>query len=143
MFDFDATLPLMAIQFVLLTLVMNALFFKPMSKIIGEREDFIRSSKTGGRDRIEKANQLAQQYEQDLAETRREAQAIIAAAQDEAKKISASQVAEAQQQVQAELMQVQQELEAQKQTAMSQLSGDATALSQQILEKLLGSGLPA
>ncbi len=143
MFDFDATLPLMALQFVLLTFVMKALFFDPMAKIIGDREDFIRSSQTGTRDRIEKAKQLAQQYEQDLAKTRRESQSIIAAAQDEAKKISAEQIAAAQQQVQQELMKVQLELQAQKESAMGQLSGDATQLSRQILEKLLGSGLPA
>lgn len=143
MFDFDATLPLMALQFVLLTFVMKALFFGPMAKIIGDREDFIRSSKTGTRDRIEKAKQLAQQYEQDLAQTRRESQAIIAEAQAEAKKISDERIAEAQQAVQQELMKVQQELQSQKESAMGQLSGDATELSRQILEKLLGAGLPA
>ena len=29
LFDFDATLPLMAVQVVLLTFILNALFFKP------------------------------------------------------------------------------------------------------------------
>ncbi|MCM1984078.1 F0F1 ATP synthase subunit B' [Lyngbya confervoides] len=143
MFDFDATLPLMAIQFVILTAIMNALFFKPMAKIVEGREGFIRSSKTESKERLEKAQQLTQQYEQELNATRRESQAIIANAQEEAKKISAEQIAVAQQQVQEEVMKVLQELESQKQNAMGQLSADADALSQQILDKLLGSGLPA
>ena len=143
MFDFDATLPLMAIQFVILTAVMNALFFKPMAKIVEGREGFIRSSKSESKERLEKATALAQQYEQDLASTRREAQATLAAAQAEAKKMADEQIAEAQKQVQEELMKVLQELEGQKEAAMGQLTADADRLSQQIVEKLLGPGLPA
>ena len=143
MFDFDATLPLMAIQFVLLTAIMNALFFKPMAKIVEGREGFIRSSKRESKERLEKAKALAAQYEQELADTRREAQSTLEAAQAEAKKIADEQIAAAQQQVQSEVMQVLKELDAQKDAAMGQLSSDAERLSQQILEKLLGSGLPA
>lgn len=143
MFDFDATLPLMAIQFVILTFVMNALFFKPMAKIVEGREGFIRSSKTESKQRLEQAEALAKKYEKELADTRREAQSTLAAAQAEAKKIADQQIADAQKQVQQELMKVFQELEAQKEAAMGQLSGDADLLSQQILDKLLGPGIPA
>ena len=143
MFDFDPTLPLMAIQFVILTFVMNALFFKPMAKIVEGREGFIRSSKSESKQRLEQAEALAKKYEKELADTRREAQSTLAAAQAEAKKIADQQIADAQKQVQQELMKVFQELEAQKETAMVQLSGDADRLSQQILDKLLGPGIPA
>ncbi len=44
MFDFDATLPLMAVQFLLLTAILNVVFFKPLSKAIEER--VITSAKT-------------------------------------------------------------------------------------------------
>ena len=33
LFDFNATLPLMAIQFVLLTVVLTFVFYKPVSKL--------------------------------------------------------------------------------------------------------------
>ncbi len=143
MFDFDATLPLMAIQFVILTFIMNALFFKPMTKIVEGREGFIRASKSESKERLEKAKALAVQYEQELADTRREAQSTLAAAQAEAKKMADEQVAATQKQVQEEIMQVLKELETQKESAMGQLTADAERLSQQIVEKLLGSGLPA
>lgn len=143
MFDFDATLPLMAIQFVILTFIMNALFFKPMGKIVEGREGFIRSSKSESKNRLEQAQELAKKYEQELADTRREAQLTLESAQAEAKKMADENIAAAQQQVQEELMKVFQELEAQKESAMGQLSGDADTLSHQILEKLLGAGIPA
>lgn len=143
MFDFDATLLFMAIQFLLLTAVLNALFFKPLSKVIGDREDYIRSNKLEAQERLTRAQQLAQQYEQELTETRIKCQSILAGAQEEAKKIALSQVSEAQQKVQSELMKVQQELDQQKQSALSELEQDVDLLSRQILEKLLGAELVA
>ena len=41
LFDFNATLPLMAIQFILLTVVLTFVFYKPVSKTIDERETYI------------------------------------------------------------------------------------------------------
>ena len=37
LFDFNATLPLIAIQFVLLTVVLTFLFYNPVSKVLAER----------------------------------------------------------------------------------------------------------
>jgi len=34
LFDLDATLPLMAVQVVLLTLILNALFFRPVGRTV-------------------------------------------------------------------------------------------------------------
>ena len=141
MFDFDATLPLMALQFVLLTLVLNAVFYKPLTKVIDEREDYIRKGKTDATERLAKAERLARQYEQELAESRKQSQAIIAAAQAEAQKIVAQQIYEAQQEAQIQREQTQRELDRQKQEAMSSLEQQVEALSQQIFEKLLGSQL--
>ena len=39
LFDFNATLPLMAIQFVLLTGCLTFVFYKPVSKVLEDRED--------------------------------------------------------------------------------------------------------
>jgi len=37
LFDFNATLPLMAIQFILLTIVLTFVFYKPVAKALEER----------------------------------------------------------------------------------------------------------
>jgi F-type H+-transporting ATPase subunit b len=141
MFDFDATLPLMAIQFLLLTVVLNAVFYKPLTKVINERNDYIRSNNTEAQERLSKAKHLAEQYERELAETRRQSQAIIAVAQAEAQRTASEQIAEAQREVQAQIQQAQQELDHQKQEALSSLEQQVGTLSQQILEKLLGAQL--
>lgn len=139
LFDFDATLPVMAIQFVLLTLILNAVLFKPLGKAIDERDNYVRSNRVDAKERLAKAEQLTKQYEQELAETRRKAQAIIAEAQEEAQKMGAKSIAEAQQEAQAQREQLQKELDEQRQEAMAQLQQQVEGLSRQILDKLLGS----
>ncbi len=137
MFDFDATLPLMMAQFIALVILMNAVFFKPLTKVITDREDYVRNNKTGAQEQLEQATKLANQYEQELADTRRQSQATIVSAQEEAQKIAQQEIAEVQQQIKAELQQAQLELEQQKQSAFQTLEGQVNTLSNQILDKLL------
>lgn len=139
LFDFDATLPLMAIQFLLLALVLNATFYKPLTKALDDRDDYIRTSQLDARERLSKAEQLAKQYEQELAAARRQSQTIITDAQAQAQKIAAEKMAAAQKEAQAQREQAAQEIEQQKQQAMGSLEQQVDALSRQILEKLLGS----
>ena len=141
MFDFDATLPLMAVQFLLLTVLLNAVFYKPMTKVLDERDNYLRENEADARDRLAKAEQLVIQYEQQLAEARRQSQGIIEKAQADAKKITAQKIAEAQQELQAQREGAAQEIQEQKQTALTSLEQQVDALSGQILEKLLGPEL--
>jgi len=141
LFDFDATLPLMAVQFLLLVVVLNAVFYKPLSKAIDDRDEYIRKNLSEARERIAKAETLAKQYEQELGETRRKSQATIAAAQADAQKIAASKLAQAQAEAQAQREQAAQEIESQKQAVMPTLEQEVESLSRQILEKLLGPEL--
>ena len=52
LFDFDATLPLMAVQVVLLTFILNALFFKPVGRVVEEREDYLNTSRSEAKKKI-------------------------------------------------------------------------------------------
>ncbi|MGK7924510.1 MAG: F0F1 ATP synthase subunit B' [Spirulina sp.] len=141
MFDFDATLPLMALQFVVLVIVLDKIFYKPLGHAIDERAEYVRQKTQDSKERLEKANAIAAQYEQELVDVRRQSQEIIAAAQAEAQEVVAKQVQAAQQEVQQERETAAREIEAQKVQAFSTLEGDVDALSWQILEKLLGSEL--
>jgi F-type H+-transporting ATPase subunit b len=141
MFDFDATLPLVAIQFLLLVAVLNAVFFKPLSKVLSDRQDYVSGNNTEARERQDKAKRLAQDYSDKLSSSRRQSQSIILDAQAEAQKKSSVQVAEAQRRLQEQTMSVQLELEQQKQAAFSALEKEVDALSQQLLKKLLGPEL--
>ncbi|WP_424097969.1 F0F1 ATP synthase subunit B' [Moorena producens] len=141
MFDFDATLPLMALQFLVLTVVLNAIFYKPLTKTLDERDEYIRNQESDAKERLSKAEQMAKEYEEQLGQARKQSQAVIAAAQEDARKMAAQAVAEAQQEAQAERAKAQEEIDQQKQQAMASLEQQVDDLSRQILEKLLGPAL--
>ena len=139
LFDINATLPFMAVQFLVLMAVLNQILFKPLGKVLDERDGLIRSSLSDSKERLEKTEALAEQYEQELASTRRQAQDVIVTAQNEAQAIADKKVAEAQQEAQVKREQAQAELNQQKQAAMQSLEQQVDALSRQIMGKLLGS----
>ena len=139
LFDLDATLPLMAIQFLILMAVLNAIFYKPLGNAIDERDAYVRSTKANAQERLAKAEKLATEYEQSLADTRKEARSVIEQAQAEAQQIASQKQAEAQQEAATQREQVQKELDEQKVSALGQLEQKVDSLSDQIIGKLLGS----
>ena len=56
LFDFNATLPLMAIQFILLTVVLTFVFYKPVAKVLEERETTISTNLADASDKLLKAD---------------------------------------------------------------------------------------
>jgi F-type H+-transporting ATPase subunit b len=137
LFDFNATLPLMAVQFLILAALLNAILYKPLGNAIDERDDYVRLNQKQVRERIEKAQMLATQYEQQLGEARRQAQGLISQAEADAQKMAAEQVAKAQQEAQQMREQAQSQIDQEKQQAMQSLEQQVDTLSRQILDKLL------
>jgi F-type H+-transporting ATPase subunit b len=137
LFDFNATLPIMMIQFVVLATLLNAIFYKPVGKVLDDRDEYIRNSSTGGEDRLAEAKKLTQQYETELADARRQSQTVIAEAKTAAQKIASDELAVAQQAAQAEKEKASKEIADQKQAAFSTLEKEVDALSKQILAKLV------
>ncbi|MEM8640114.1 MAG: F0F1 ATP synthase subunit B' [Cyanobacteria bacterium P01_G01_bin.54] len=141
MFDFDLTLPFMAIQFLVLMVVLERLFYKPLGNAIDERAQYVTQTHQSARERLEKAKSLAEQYQQELVNVRREAQTVVVQAQDAAQQTVAAEVKVAQQQVQQERAAAAQAIETQKSEAFATLQGEVEGLSHQILAKLLGPEL--
>ena len=138
LFDFNATLPLMAIQFILLTVVLTFIFYKPVSKVLEDREEYISGNLTQASDKLIKADELYSQYDEQLKTAKVNAQAIIAKAEKEAKDSVALEIGEARADAAKLIERTNKELEAQKSTALAQLETQVDELSQLIKEKLLG-----
>ena len=81
LFDIDATLPLVAIQFVLLMMLLNIILYNPLLTIIEERKEYILSDLGKASKILAEANELTKQYEQELDSVRKEAQLEIANSQ--------------------------------------------------------------
>ena len=138
LFDFNATLPLMAIQFVLLTVVLTFLFYKPVSKVIDERETYITGNLSQASEKLVKADELYKQYDEQLKTARLNAQGIIASSEKEAKDAVALEIGQARTDAANLIAQTNKELEAQKSLALEKLETQVDELSQLIKEKLLG-----
>lgn len=77
LFDINATLPLVAVQFILLVILLNIILYNPLLTIIEERKDYILTNLGKASELLEEANKLTTQYEQELNTVRKEAQLEI------------------------------------------------------------------
>ena len=138
LFDFNATLPLMALQIILLSVVLTFVFYKPVSKIIDEREAYINGNLTTASEKLIKADELYSEYDEELKAARVNAQAIISKSEKEAKDAVALEINQARQDAAKLIERTNKELETQKSLALQQLETQVDELSQLIKEKLLG-----
>lgn len=138
LFDFNATLPLMAIQFVLLTVALTFLFYKPVSKVLDDRESYISGNLSQASEKLMTADDLYKQYDEQLKSARASAQSVVGQAEKEAKESVALEITKSRSDAAKLIDQTNRELEAQKSLALEKLETQVDELSQLIKEKLLG-----
>jgi F-type H+-transporting ATPase subunit b len=138
LFDFNATLPIMALQFIALTTILTFVYYKPVGTLLEERETLISNNLTNASERLLKADELYQQYDEQLKDARNKAQGIIQVAETEAKEIVASEIAQARKDAASLIDKTNRDLEAQKNLALEKLETQVDELSDLIKEKLLG-----
>ena len=81
LFDFDATLPLVMIQFLVLIFILNTLLYHPLLTIIEERKEYVLSNLSKALELISQTNELIATYEQKLNNTRKQTQLEITSSQ--------------------------------------------------------------
>jgi F-type H+-transporting ATPase subunit b len=77
LFDINATLPLIAIQFILLMVILNIILYSPLLTIIEERKEYILTNLGKASELLSEAKKLTAQYEEELNSVRKEAQLEI------------------------------------------------------------------
>ncbi len=77
LFDLNATLPLVAIQFIFLVIILNIILYNPLLTIIEERKEYILTNLGKASEILSEANKLTAQYEEELTIVRKEAQLEI------------------------------------------------------------------
>ena len=77
LFDFNLTLPLVAIQFILLTVLLNIILYNPLLTVIEERKEYILTNLSKASELLAEANKLTEQYEQKINSVRKETQSEI------------------------------------------------------------------
>ena len=139
LFDLDATLPLMAVQVVLLTFILNALFFRPVGRAVEEREGFVTTSRAEAKQQLAQAQRLEADLTEQLKEARLDAQKLIVEAEQESDKLYREALAMAQAEAIAVREKARREIESEKEEAMASLNVEADRLGSLIVDRLLAA----
>ena len=137
LFDLDATLPLMALQVVILTFLLNSLFFRPVGKAVEEREGYIATSRAEAKQKLAQAERLEAELRDQLREARQLSQKLIQEAEQESDRLYREALAVATAESVASREQARREIDTQRQNALGQLRGDADKLAGLIVDRLL------
>jgi len=139
LFDLDATLPLMAVQVVVLTFLLNALFFRPVGRVVEDREGFITLSRTESKQKLAQVQRLEADLAEQLKGARQEAQQLVVEAEQEVDKLYREALAQAQADANASREHARREIESQREQALAALSKESDRLGDLIVNRLLAA----
>ena len=139
LFDFDATLPLMAVQVVILTFILNALFFKPVGRVVEEREGYVTTSRAEAKEKLAEVERLEADLKNQLKEARQDAQQVINDAEEDSDNLYREALSLATAEANASREEARREIDSQRESALQQLQTDAEKLGDLIVERLLAA----
>jgi len=137
LFDFDATLPLMAVQVVVLTFILNSLFFKPVGRVVEEREGYVTTSRADAKKKLAEVEKLETDLRNQLKEARQSAQKVINEAEQDSENLYKEALALATSEANASREEARREIDSQRDQALNQLKKEADDLGDLIVERLL------
>jgi F-type H+-transporting ATPase subunit b len=136
LFDINATLPLVAIQFILLVVLLNIILYNPLLTIIEERKEYILTNLGKASELLEEASKLTTQYEQELTRVRKEAQLEITNSQKIHKEILETELDISQKYIDNLLDTIQKDLLSKKNIALNSLNEIVKSLCADIETRL-------
>ena len=137
LFDINATLPLMAIQVVVLTYLLNSLFFKPVGKVVEKREEYVKNNITAAKNKLAEVEKLEADLLNQLQKARSEAVKIVNEAEQDSEKLYQEAIDLANNEANASKEKARLEIENQTSSARKQLSQQADDLSELIVNRLI------
>ena len=127
----------MAVQVVILTFILNKLFFQPVGKVVEEREGFVTTSHKDAKERLAQVERLEQDLKAQLQKARQDAQAVITAAEDEVATLHKAALAEAKAEANKQREQARADMETQRSAADAVLTEESRRLADLIIQRLV------
>jgi F-type H+-transporting ATPase subunit b len=137
LFDFNATLPAIALEVILLMWILDSIFYKPIGNNIQNRHDYINSQLKQASDMLTKADQLTNRYESELARHKKAAQSTIMTAKKEAEDTVNGRLKTTRGRAETIITSAIKDLQRQKQKVQTVLEKQVDWFSQRIKGKLL------
>lgn len=136
LFDINATLPLVAVQFILLAVALNIILYTPLLTIIEERKEYILTNLGKASELLAEANKLTAQYEEELTDIRKDAQLEITTSQKIHKEILELEIIISQKYLDNLLDTITSDFEDKKTSALNNLEDSVKSLCDDINTKL-------
>merc|ERR1712224_560912 len=139
-FDFNATLPAMATQFLVLMVFLDKTWFGPVGKVLDERDTKIQTRLSSVKSGDDELKALAEEAEMLLKTARTEAQAKIADAKSKAASKVAENLESEKTKIDTELAKSLEKLEGERIAAQKNIDEQVSELSNYIIKKVLPTG---
>ncbi len=136
--EFNATIVVSAVSFIVFAIIMNAILYQPILKIIEERNLFIDSNLDEARDTKDKASSLLEEKSKKIKDAHKNAKDKIAEGVENAKELKSQQISEATNQTKQKIEEEKSSLYQNGQDAKAALKSNVVDLAKDISEKLLG-----
>ncbi len=141
MFNINMTLIAQIINFLILVFLLAKFAYKPLLKMMEERRQGIISNMEAAEQDKLAAAKLKEEYEQQLADARGQAQAILERANKLATETQDTIIAEARAEHERLLKNAQEQIERERQKALSDLRGEVVSLSMLAATKIVGRNM--
>ncbi len=137
MIEFDGTILIAIISFIIFAIVMNKIFYTPMRKIVDERNSFIDSNLSAAVHNKEKSQAILDDKESKLKSARKDARDIINSGVEKANSIKSDSVSKALKASRDKIEEEKENLKVEEGEARNVLKDSVFELSKDISRKLL------
>jgi len=137
LFDIGATLPLVAIQFLMLMFVLNILLYNPLLTLINERNEYVLDNLNKASEMTLAAKELNIKYESELILTKKEAKLEVTELQKMQQEKFNNELKISQMDIESLIQTILESFNNKKFITLNNLENEIKILSNQMLNKLL------
>lgn len=141
LFDFDATLPVVAAEFLTLMVILDKTLFTPIGKVMAERDEYIRSRTAGLKDNGAEIAALEAEAKKLIKDAKDKQKEALLAKKEENDKMFAEKIAAEKATLEAKMKAAVAALEAEMNFTPEQIEKEAEALSKVFVKQILPEGL--
>lgn len=136
LFDFGATLPLLIVQFIFLTFILNIILYNPILNVIAERNQYLLETVSTASDLLTEADSITKKYELDLQNKRKQIQTGLSSSEEIYKNVWGLELQTIQKECNEYVRKYNEYLFAQKENDLKGLQSELVKLTRVILYKI-------
>jgi F-type H+-transporting ATPase subunit b len=141
MINLDITLVIQMINFLILLFVLNLILFRPIRKIIKERNQIVETFNSDIASLTGEAQASMEEFEEKILETKKEGVGRVQSMKDEGEQAEVELIATTTQEVQARIEEARKKVASDIQDARTELQKQVQTFSVAVTEKILGRSI--